>query len=120
MVRIRPERMPSGASKKLHPRNIGSYKILKKIGSNAYVPDLPSDSGVSSISTLRILRSTVVMIMMEKLKGRLLLYLLILHLLMQLLMCLMIKLFPLVKEVFKSSMSAERNVLSPMLRGSLQ
>eukprot|EP00268_Persea_americana_P054384 TRINITY_DN6228_c0_g1_i16.p1 TRINITY_DN6228_c0_g1~~TRINITY_DN6228_c0_g1_i16.p1 ORF type:complete len:155 (+),score=25.94 TRINITY_DN6228_c0_g1_i16:634-1098(+) len=34
--------------KNLHPRNTGLYKILKKIGSNAYVLDLPSDSGVSS------------------------------------------------------------------------
>ncbi|XXG53890.1 hypothetical protein AAC387_Pa03g1908 [Persea americana] len=34
--------------KKLHPRNTSPYKILKKIGFNAYVLDLPSDSGVSS------------------------------------------------------------------------
>ncbi|XXG51306.1 hypothetical protein AAC387_Pa02g5111 [Persea americana] len=48
MVRICLERMPPGAYKKLHSRNTGPYKILKKIGSKAYVLDLPSDSGLSS------------------------------------------------------------------------
>lgn len=48
MVRIHPERMPPSAYKKLHPRNTGPYKIFKKIGSNAYVLDLLSNSGVSS------------------------------------------------------------------------
>ena len=48
MVHIRLERLPPGADKKLHPRNTGPYKILKKVGSNAYVLDAPSDSGVSS------------------------------------------------------------------------
>ena len=37
MVHIRRERLPPGAYTKLHPRNTGPYKILKKIGSNAYV-----------------------------------------------------------------------------------
>ena len=37
MVLIRQECLPPGTYKKLHPRNIGPYKILKKIGSNAYV-----------------------------------------------------------------------------------
>ena len=48
MVRIRPERIPLGAYKKLHPWNTCPYKILKKFGSNAYVLDPPSNSGVSS------------------------------------------------------------------------
>ena len=48
MVCIRPERMPQGAYKKLHPQNTGPYKILKSISSNAYVLDLPSDFDVSS------------------------------------------------------------------------
>eukprot|EP00268_Persea_americana_P047330 TRINITY_DN49237_c0_g1_i1.p1 TRINITY_DN49237_c0_g1~~TRINITY_DN49237_c0_g1_i1.p1 ORF type:complete len:106 (+),score=13.39 TRINITY_DN49237_c0_g1_i1:32-349(+) len=47
-VRIRPERLPLGADKKLHPRNTGPYKILKKIGSNAHVLDVPSNSGINS------------------------------------------------------------------------
>ena len=34
--------------KKLHARGAGPFKIIKRIGPNAYVLDLPSDFGISS------------------------------------------------------------------------
>ena len=48
MVRIRPERLPPKENKKLHPRNVGPSKILKKISSNTYVLELPAELGISS------------------------------------------------------------------------
>ena len=48
MVRILPKRYPLGTVKKLLARSAGPFKILKKINSNAYVVDLPSDFGISS------------------------------------------------------------------------
>ena len=48
MVRIRPERLPPKANKKLHPRHAGPFKILKKISSNTYVLELPAELGISS------------------------------------------------------------------------
>jgi len=47
MVRIRSEQYPPGTVKKLHARSAGPFKILKKINSNAYIVDLPSDFGIS-------------------------------------------------------------------------
>ena len=48
MIRIRPERFPSGAIKKLQARNAGPFKVLKRMDPNAYVIDLPHDYGISS------------------------------------------------------------------------
>ena len=48
MIRLRPERFPSGTVKKLHARSAGPYKVSKRVGSNAYVLELPSDLGISS------------------------------------------------------------------------
>ena len=48
MVRLRPERFPPGTVKKLHARRAGPFKIIEKVGPNAYVLDLPSDWGISS------------------------------------------------------------------------
>uniref|UniRef100_A0A2N9IG07 RNA-directed DNA polymerase n=1 Tax=Fagus sylvatica TaxID=28930 RepID=A0A2N9IG07_FAGSY len=48
MIRIRPERFPSGTVKKLQARSAGPFKVLKRIGSNAYVIELPPDYGISS------------------------------------------------------------------------
>ena len=48
MIRLNPERFPSGTIKKLHARGAGPFKILKKIGPNAYVLELPPDMGIST------------------------------------------------------------------------
>ncbi|PKA57505.1 hypothetical protein AXF42_Ash020749 [Apostasia shenzhenica] len=49
MIRVRPERFPSGVIKKLQARGAGPFKILKKLESNTYVVDLPSNFGISTI-----------------------------------------------------------------------
>eukprot|EP00268_Persea_americana_P067966 TRINITY_DN9411_c0_g1_i11.p1 TRINITY_DN9411_c0_g1~~TRINITY_DN9411_c0_g1_i11.p1 ORF type:complete len:213 (+),score=38.23 TRINITY_DN9411_c0_g1_i11:4333-4971(+) len=51
MVRVRPERFqrfPQGIAKKLQARSTAPFKILKRLGPNAYFLDLPSDMGISS------------------------------------------------------------------------
>ena len=48
MIKFRQKRFPSSTMKKLHARGAGSFKIIKKIGPNAYVLELPSDFGISS------------------------------------------------------------------------
>ena len=48
MIRIQPERFPSGTIKKLQARSVESFKVLKRMGPNAYVIDLPHDYGISS------------------------------------------------------------------------
>ena len=48
MIRLNPERFPPGTIKKLHARGAGPFKILKKIGPNAYVLELPPDMGIST------------------------------------------------------------------------
>ena len=48
MIRIRPERFPSGTNQKLHAHNAGPFKVLQRVGPNAYVLDLPHDFGISS------------------------------------------------------------------------
>jgi len=48
MIRIRLERFPPGAVKKLIARSADPFKIFKKINPNAYVIDLHPDFGISS------------------------------------------------------------------------
>ena len=48
MVRLKLERFPPKTMKKLHARGAGSFRIIKKIGPNANVLELPSDLGISS------------------------------------------------------------------------
>ena len=48
MVRLKPERFPPGTLKKLHAQGAGPFKIIKKVGSNAYVLELPPELGISS------------------------------------------------------------------------
>jgi len=49
MIWIRPNRFSSGANRKLHARSAGPFKVLQRVGPNAYVLDLPHDFGISSI-----------------------------------------------------------------------
>ena len=48
MIQIRPERFPFGIVKKLQARSASPFKVLKRIGSNAYVIGIPHDYGISS------------------------------------------------------------------------
>ena len=48
MIWIRPEQFPPGTIKKLYACGVGPFKILKKLGSNAYIIDLPYDYGITS------------------------------------------------------------------------
>ncbi|BBH03402.1 hypothetical protein Prudu_014267 [Prunus dulcis] len=49
MVRVCPERFPKHSFKKLHARSMGPYRILRKLGANAYLVELPSDVHISPI-----------------------------------------------------------------------
>ena len=48
MIRIQPERFPSGTIKKLQAHSARPFKVLKRIDTNAYVIDFPHDYGISS------------------------------------------------------------------------
>ena len=48
MIQIRPERFPSRIVKKLQARSASPFKVLKRMGLNAYVIDTPHDYGISS------------------------------------------------------------------------
>ena len=48
MIWIRPEQFPSGTVKKLQAHSAGPFKVLKRMGPNAYVIDLPHDYSISS------------------------------------------------------------------------
>ncbi|KAL5737070.1 hypothetical protein ACOSQ2_031858 [Xanthoceras sorbifolium] len=49
MIRLRPECFPSGSYSKLHALWAGPFQILKKLGPNAYVVDLPPTYTISPI-----------------------------------------------------------------------
>ena len=48
MIQIRLERFPSRTVKKLQAHSANPFKVLKRMGPNAYVIDLPHDYGISS------------------------------------------------------------------------
>lgn len=49
LIRLRPEQFPPGSFTKLHARRTEPFRVKKKLGSNAYVIDLPPDFGISPI-----------------------------------------------------------------------
>ncbi|KAG6647459.1 hypothetical protein CIPAW_07G080200 [Carya illinoinensis] len=49
MIYIRPKQRPLGLASKLQAHSAGPFKILKRVGPNAYVIDLPSHFGCHSI-----------------------------------------------------------------------
>ncbi|KAA8515182.1 hypothetical protein F0562_018361 [Nyssa sinensis] len=49
LVHLRPERFPPGSFTKLHACRAGPFRVTKKLGTNAYVIDLPSDFGISPV-----------------------------------------------------------------------
>ena len=56
MIKLRLERFPPGTMKKLHARGAGPFKIIKKVGPNAYVLELPPEYGISSTFNISDLR----------------------------------------------------------------
>ena len=48
MIWIRSKWFPSWTIKKLQARSVGPFKVLKWMGPDAYVIDLPHDYGISS------------------------------------------------------------------------
>jgi hypothetical protein len=49
MVRLRPERFAHGTFHKLHHRTAGPFKVLKRLGPNAYHIELPPDIHFSPV-----------------------------------------------------------------------
>ena len=47
MIRLQLERFSPGTLKKLHIYGTGPFKIIKKIGPNAYVLELPPDLSIN-------------------------------------------------------------------------
>jgi len=48
MIKLRPERFLPRTMKKLHAREAGPFKVIKRIGPNVYVLELLLDYGISS------------------------------------------------------------------------
>ena len=48
MVRLRPEHYAPGTAAKLHTRSTSPFRVLSRIGENAYVVDIPHLWGISS------------------------------------------------------------------------
>ena len=47
MIKLRPQRFPQGSNRKLQACSTGPFRILSKIGANAYLLEIPSDWGIS-------------------------------------------------------------------------
>ena len=56
MIKLRPKRFSLGIMKKLHAQGARPFKIIKKVGPNAYVLELPLDLGISSTFNISDLR----------------------------------------------------------------
>ena len=49
IVRIHPEKIPKTFLKKLYAIAMGPYSIIRKLGFNAYILDLPNDMDISHV-----------------------------------------------------------------------
>ncbi|KAK8947351.1 hypothetical protein KSP39_PZI007455 [Platanthera zijinensis] len=49
MVRVRPERLPSGPAKKLSARRMGPYSIISRIGTNTYRLNIPTSMRIHPV-----------------------------------------------------------------------
>lgn len=49
VVCLCPKRFPKNTLKKLHARAIGPFRILKRLGSNTYLLDLPSNLTINPV-----------------------------------------------------------------------
>ena len=49
LIRLKLERFPPRSFTKLHARRASPFRIAKKLGTNAYVIDLPFDFGISLV-----------------------------------------------------------------------
>ena len=49
LVRLRLELFPLGSFTKLHTRRAGPFRVTKKLGTNAYVIEFPSEFGISLV-----------------------------------------------------------------------
>lgn len=54
MVCVRPERFPRGIAKKLQARDTALYKVLERLGPNAYLSGPSPDMGISPISNVEV------------------------------------------------------------------
>ena len=59
IIELRPERFSPDTMKKLNAQRARSFKIIKKIGPNAYVLELPSDYGISSTFNISDLKEYI-------------------------------------------------------------
>ena len=57
LVRLKLERFPSGSFSKLHACRASPFCIIKKLGNNAYVIDLPSKFGISLVFNIEDITS---------------------------------------------------------------
>ena len=49
LICLKPELFPPRSFNKLHAQRAGPFKVVKKLGPNAYVIELPADYGISPI-----------------------------------------------------------------------
>lgn len=49
LVRVRPKRFPHGTVKKLHARRTDPYRVLRRVGPNAYELNIPRDHGINPV-----------------------------------------------------------------------
>lgn len=49
LIHLRVEHFPLCSFTKLHARHAGAFKVVKRLGPNAYVVELPTDYGISPI-----------------------------------------------------------------------